>query len=185
MRLGCNIILCDVDNVLANDAWRLSMIDFEEPDLDKRFHEYHKASSLDEPANLSLVQTPPPRESQFFLMQPYVVLMTAMPKRYAAQRAQWLWRHGVHHNMVLMREDDDHRHSVDVKRDMTKLVDELFDLSRWCIAAYDDRADVVRMWRNEFGLPAHVVGINKLEWHHADSTDPSTATGVSVNGNKC
>jgi len=143
------IILCDVDNVLADDGWRVSFIRWSHADVDARFHEYHVASSLDSTANLHLLDVP----------QAYIVLLTAMSEEYESIRTQWLIRNAVPHHRVLYRPRGDRRSAVEVKRAMiTQLRDEL-NLSR-CIAAYDDRQDIVDMFLSE-GLPGVRVAIRE------------------------
>jgi len=64
------LIICDVDNVLADDAWRRSFIRHNNPDLHARYRDYHMSSVMDNSRNHDLICVRGAR----------VVLLTAMPE---------------------------------------------------------------------------------------------------------
>lgn len=145
------LIICDVDNVLSDDEWRIQFIKHDEPDLDERYRDYHAASILDAARNTHLVK---PRRGV------RIALLTSMPERYAVEREWWLAANGIRHDIILYRPDRDHRPSPQLKLLMLARLQRLgFDLRR-VLFAYDDREDVVRAYRN-FGLPATRVCINE------------------------
>lgn len=153
------MIICDIDNVLADDSWRVSAIDHEHIDPMRRFHEYHQLCLHDPFENRHLVRSDGEDDWP-------VILLTAQPWAYRHLRRNWLWRNKVSHQLVLFRRDDDFRSSVDVKRDMlldlqTSLA---YKLKTHVSIAYDDRQDVIDMYREEFGLPAERVAINEYVW---------------------
>ncbi len=146
------IILCDVDNVLSDDSWRVRFISWHKPDPHERFHGYHSAALLDSAYNLHLLARDDAR----------VFLLTSMPEHYAYIREAWLRQYGVRYERVLYRSRNDHRSSVEVKRSMlNQLRDEGVPL-RETIAAYDDRQGIVQMYIEE-GLPGIHIQINDQE----------------------
>lgn len=149
------MIICDIDNVLADDAWRIPFIDWQEPDAFKRFHEYHLCCMMDAASNLDLVETAED-----------VVLITAQPEYYRRKRLSWLRSVGIRWTEVLFRADNDHRGSVDVKRDAVRRIEQLGgDLAHVTIAI-DDRSDVLAMYREEFGFRTLRIEVHHIEWHH-------------------
>lgn len=135
------IILCDVDNCISNDSWRRWLIRWTEPRGRERYHDYHRASPRDTPANLHALRHEAAR----------VFLLTSMPAEYAPLREAWLHRVGVQYERVLYRTNH-HDTSVELKRAMVRQLREQGVPLEECIAAYDDRLDVVAMYLKE-GLP--------------------------------
>jgi hypothetical protein len=145
------MILIDIDNCISNDAWRIPLIDWEASDPDQRFHAYHMASLLDAPANLHKLEG-----------AEEVIALTAMPERYARVRRAWLKEHAPAVGRVVMRPETDHRPSVELKRSMiTYLVSQRLLRLDEVRAAYDDRPEIIAMYREEFGLPAHELRIHE------------------------
>jgi len=157
------IILCDVDNVISDDSWRVKWIAHDRVGHRARYHEYHAAALLDAAANLHLVKDP--RATVFFL--------TAMPEEYAYLREAWLRQHGIRYERVLYRADHDRRPSVTVKRAMVETLREEGVPLRECVAAYDDQLVIVQMY-NEEGLPGKHIQINQVDYG-GDNSDPHGA----------
>lgn len=148
------IILCDIDNCISEDLWRVSFIRWHLPDPDLRFRDYHQASPLDSAYNLELLRDRP-KARVFFL--------TAMPEEYGGLRERWLQQWHVPYERVLYRPRNNHLSSVELKRGMVRqLRDE--GLPLWeCIAAYDDRPEIVAMYQQE-GLPGVHVAIHDIDY---------------------
>lgn len=153
------IILCDVDNVISDDSWRVKFIKWHQPSHHERFHDYHMAACLDSAANLHLLAHDKAR----------VFLLTAMPEQYAHVREPWLQQYRVPYERVLYRGRNDRRSSVELKRAMVRqLRDEGIPL--WeCVAAYDDRRAVVEMYKEE-SLPGIHIQINEQEHFYREPT---------------
>lgn len=156
------IILCDVDNVISDDSWRVKFIAHHRVDARARYHEYHAAALLDAAANLELVKDQ--RATVFFL--------TAMPEEYAYLREAWLRNNRIRYERVLYRAANDRRPSPDVKRSMLKQLRVDGVPLREVVAAYDDQPAIVAMY-NEEGLPGKLVKIHDLSY--GDQSDPHGA----------
>jgi hypothetical protein len=124
----------DIDGTLADDRHRRDLIDFNEPDLDRRYHPYHLKMLDDEPINLDLIEQ----------WEGRIAFVTARPERYRTLTHLWLdkyidgWKYGTH---LFMRPDDDHSPSPKLKEKLfMKLAS---DPSYTISAVYEDRQDVI------------------------------------------
>ena len=135
------MILIDIDGCISDDRWRLPLIDHDAQDP---WHAYHIAAEHDEPMNLHVLTEP-------------AIALTAMPARYAAIRRRWLRQHAPAVLHVVMRPNDDKSSSPILKHNMLHFVRSRFPRQR-ITAAYDDRADVVTMYRRA-GINAEVLAI--------------------------
>lgn len=146
-----NYIIVDLDNCIADDAWRIPRINWQKSDPMERYHDYHSLSGFDTLHNEDILITP--RHER-------IVVLTARPVAYRAVTEEWLRRNEVSHWHLLMRNNHDHRSSLDLKRAMLVWLQELYGVPlRSVVAAYDDRTDIVEMFR-EHGLPAQVRSIH-------------------------
>jgi len=150
--MGQSIIILDLDNCIANDEWRLPLIAWHATDLIERYHDYHMASIRDALGNHDLLDH-----------EHAIVVMTSRPARYRQLTRQWLRDHQIAPLLLFMKEERHGERSVEVKRNYVK---EMFDLlsigQSSVIMAYDDRPDVVEMYR-ALGLPATVRAIHDKE----------------------
>lgn len=139
-------IIVDLDNCIANDAWRIPRINWQKSNPMDRYHDYHSLSGFDEVGNTDIFAAHPECK---------VVVFTARPVAYHAVTEEWLRRKGVPYEFIVMRNNNDHRHSLELKRSMLKWMPEVYEISLPQIAAaYDDRPDVVEMYKAH-GIPAH------------------------------
>ncbi len=155
------VVIFDIDNCLSDDSWRIRLINWQEPDLQLRYHAYHCGLVLDKPANLHVLEQ---------WAECRIALLTACPVRYRALREAWLREHGVRFDWLLMRNNNDHRKSVAVKRTQYLwLTSGEYDgvTSADVIAAYDDREDVLDMYRF-VGVPhVHLLKIHDTDAYAA------------------
>jgi hypothetical protein len=140
-------IIVDLDNCISDDTWRLAKIgrhiagknEFE------RHHDYHLCAAFDKPRNLDIFSGR--RASE-------VIIMTARPAHYRAIAEVWLNSHMIPYDVLIMRNDKDHRPSVNVKRDQLGWLQAHYDTPLTDIeAAYDDHPEIIEMYR-EHGLNA-------------------------------
>lgn len=149
-----NVVIFDLDNCLSNDGWRIPLIDHFEDDNWTRYLKYHQAAKDDQPANLDKLE-PNTRRAIF----------TARPAFFYNQTIVWLQRHGIEHHWLLMRNNDDLRSCVDVKRtQLGWFTGGEYDgvVMSDIIRAYDDRPDVIRMYRRN-GIDAHVLSAHSID----------------------
>lgn len=145
------LIILDLDNCISDDEWRIPLIDWTQRDPIRRYAKYHAAAPADECGNRHLFEG---RAAAVF---------TARPECYRAQTATWLREKGVPVRHLFMRPMRDHRPSRLLKMAQLARLLSAYRVtgppSELIVAAYDDRADVVQMYR-EAGLNAHVAYIH-------------------------
>lgn len=131
------MIICDCDNVLAHDEWRIRMVDWDCEDLSLRYHDYHIASKFDTAYNQGLI---PPHPHP-------IAIFTRMPERYRPVRRDWLLRRNIRYNFLYMARDGDYRSAPDIKADMLRRLFRVTNLPPEKFFAYDDQEDVLAVYR--------------------------------------
>lgn len=145
-------IILDLDNCIADDAWRIPRINWQKADPMERYHDYHSLSAWDRLSNSRVAHDP---RTEF-------VIFTARPVLYRAITEEWLLRWGVVHKHLIMRNNNDHTPSVELKRKMLSWLPDHYHITfDQIIAAYDDRPDVVAMYRAE-GINAVTMAIHEV-----------------------
>ena len=151
-------IIIDLDNCIANDAWRIPNINWQKSNPMERYHDYHSLSGFDECGNMDIFAEHPGAVG---------IVFTARPVMYRAVTEEWLRRKGVPYEFIVMRNNTDHRPSLDLKRTMLKWMPEVYDIPlETIVAAYDDRPDVVEMYKS-YGIMGH-----KRELHNVCAYTP-------------
>ncbi len=131
-----SVILLDLDNCISDDAWRRCLITFSCDDLHTRYHAYHSNCHLDDLRNTDLVRDHAHK----------IVIVTSRHEEYRALTLRWLKRHKILVEELLMRENGDHRPSVEVKRDLVRYQGCFDPHEVHC--CYDDREDIVTMYHS-------------------------------------
>ena len=159
-------VILDLDNCIADDAWRIPRINWQKSSPLERYHEYHSLSGFDRVGNTDL----------FSEGHHDVIVFTARPVLYSAITHEWLERNGIRAKHVVMRNNDDHRHSVELKRHMLHWLPELYGVP-WqeIVAAYDDRPDVIEMYKKHH-IPAHLRCIHDV----CAYTQPAKTNTITV-----
>lgn len=121
------ILAIDIDNTLADSAWRDSL----KPNWD----EYHQASANDKPHSCMVELINSLEQSH------WIICITTRPERWRQLTMTWLLKHKINIDELLMRPDDDFRSSPELKLEIIKsyLEDN--------VIAIDDREDVVTAYR--------------------------------------
>lgn len=154
--------LIDIDNCVADDGWRIEVIgktpSAQTPrNPNERYHLYHACSIWDEHRNEDLLRT---SESIAFL--------TARPVMFRGITDEWLRRNtGLQEKgyYLLMRNNNDFRGSLPTKRDQVKWLIAHYGVTLANIsAAFDDRPEIVEMYRAEFGITAEVRSIHSIPY---------------------
>lgn len=167
-------VIFDLDGCVSDDAWRRSRIPSDATG-GLQFDFYHAGCGQDKPlaAGGEILR-------RHIADGHYVIFATARTTKFAKLTADWIKDNfRIEPNrefMLLMRQENDHRSSPEIKREMTQFI------KRWCtepdrpaevVAAYDDRIDVVCMYREE-GLPAKVLAAAGLIAHDIGFDPAST-----------
>jgi hypothetical protein len=158
------VAIFDIDNCIAADSWRASLIDFGTADIDARYHAYHLKLGEDEFKN----------QTEFYHWanrSDLVAFITSRPERYRKETQAWLNKNidGLVHAaqfVMLMRADTDKRRSVEVKADLLRVLRHKFPEFNFpddVVAAFDDREDVVAMYQKCGIKTAQVLAIDKVE----------------------
>lgn len=71
-----------------------------------------------------------------------LVICTGREEVYRKTTEQWLKKHNLNYDQLLMRHEGDFRDDTIIKEEMLKELQEKYDI----IAAFDDRPKVCRMW---------------------------------------
>lgn len=134
-----SVIILDIDNCIADDSWRIPRINWEIEDPFVRYHDYHSLSAFDVAHNHDL----------FLGFKGDIVIFTARPIIYRPATQEWLKRNGVAHSVLMMRDMDDHRHSVELKKAQLEAMLGNSNLTIDKIkGAFDDRPDVIEMYKS-------------------------------------
>lgn len=144
-------VILDLDNCIADDAWRIPSIRWQHVHPDERYFVYHTLAPFDA-ADVAWL----PVRSEF-------LILTARPIYFAEATREWLRRNNVHYKHILMRPGGDHRSSAAIKGDMVDSLRHTYDIPLEQIAAaYDDHPAVVSAYRDR-GLNAHVRAIHNVD----------------------
>lgn len=173
-----SVIILDIDNCIADDSWRIPKINWQTDNPVWRYHDYHSLSGFDMAHNHDL----------YINTRSDIVIFTARPILYRAITEEWLKRHGVGYALLMMRDMEDHSHSVELKqKQLNALFENTSAKAADIVAAYDDRPDVVQMYR-KFGIPAEirfvhdVCAYTKPENVNADSGQSDGADAGDLQG---
>jgi hypothetical protein len=174
-----SVIILDLDNCIADDKWRIPRINWQTDNPLWRYHDYHSLSGFDNAHNHEL----------YINTRHDIVIFTARPIMYQAITQEWLKRHGVGYAMLLMRDMEDHSHSVELKQKQLNALFENTDVKAAdIVAAFDDRPDVVQMYR-KFGIPAEIRFVHDVcaytkpkEIENADSGQSDGANAGDLQG---
>ncbi len=141
------VTIFDLDNCLSDDSRRIELIQWDRP-IPERYALYHAACGLDKPGNLDV-----------FLEAENPVFLTARPVSSRGVTLSWIDHNlGLRAPVLLMRNDNDARPSVEVKAAQLEVLFAEYGVTD-VAAAFDDREDIVAMYRSK-GVPAAVLSIH-------------------------
>jgi hypothetical protein len=156
-------IILDIDNCIADDAWRIPHIEHSNADHFHRYHKYHSLAPWDICFNKNLFY-------KAKLAQIGILLFTSRPVFYRHSTEEWLRRQGINYHALLMRNDIDHRSSAEVKQEQLSWLHEYDVGLQQIVAAYDDREPIVKMYKN-FGINAEVIAIHEVDAYKGASNE--------------
>jgi len=158
--------ICDIDNCLADDAWRIPKINWQKHG-DERYHDYHLLSGFDE-----AVRATDGVDGNVLPLWSgdRVIFMTARPVLYRAMTEFWLIKVAQVRGFELLMRPNGHRGtSPDVKRmQLYWLLDPNNNYGvkkEDIVMAYDDHQGVVDMYAS-YGIPATRHFIHSVDAFH-------------------
>lgn len=128
------IRIVDLDSTISDDTWRLWLIDPEAEDGEHKYHNYHIHCDEDKVMNRHIVDEAPCK----------VFFLTARPEYVRQKTRKWLEDNSFQYDALIMRPNDNHEHSVEMKRKFVTDLLKLFKIER----AYDDRQDIIDMYHS-------------------------------------
>lgn len=139
MNQAVTIILCDIDHTLSDASWRDPWLG--EHGLDAKWDKYHSEAIHDQPiAEMVRVVNGLAHHDDI-----RVVGLTARPEKWRQLTMDWLVKHGIMIDELIMRPDADFDPAPVMKLNMVK--GRFVDLSR--LILIDDREDVVAAFKSE------------------------------------
>lgn len=153
-------IILDLDNCISDDGWRINRIRWDCKNIDEKYSYYHLSGFFDQCNNKHLFQD----DSKSY------VILTSRPLVHLKSTEDWLKMEGITYDALIMRNPNDHRHSVDLKCEMLLWLPEHYGVPLKDIEmAYDDRPEIVAMY-HQMGLPAKVVSIHNIPYHQQNES---------------
>jgi hypothetical protein len=155
---GAGVIILDLDNCISDDGWRISRI--LPAGTPHRHHAYHSLLAWDRYVPDDIIERANRAHER-------IAILTSRPQMYRPATEEWLRRNGVRYSALLMRDNVDNRHSIDVKYQQVQwlLSGEYGPASVSAISmAYDDRSEIVDMYREEFGLRVTQHSIHQIPY---------------------
>lgn len=141
-------IILDLDGTIADDRHRLYLITGTKPN----YSEYHAACEHDPVMNRGLITLVSKKDYS-------LLFITSRPEKYREQTWKWLLDAGfdtvLFDSDLLMRPDGDLRPSPVLK---LALLEKSGVDPHEIVCAFDDRADVLQMYRDRLGIPTVLVG---------------------------
>ena len=151
------MIICDIDNCIADDEWRIRHINhgmsFDDP---LRFSDYHQLAGFDELCNREILMG---RGGK-------IVFFTGRPVGFRALTTEWLRRQDIKYAALVMRAPQDIRPCAEVKRDMLRMM--LKQVNRKdIVCAYDDRQEVIEVYK-AYQIKVQRTKIHDTPYHLPD-----------------
>lgn len=83
-----------------------------------------------------------------------VILLSGREDRWQPQTERWLARHGITYDALYLRRTGDRRKDTVVKREIYEAhIAKVYDI----VVVFEDRDQVVKLWRDDLGLPCFQV----------------------------
>ena len=142
-------VLCDIDHTISDAFWRDELIGGE-----GGWDAYHSASINDLPLHEMVVMINALRVSGM-----YIVGLTARPEKWRKLTMDWMLRHGVQFDELLMRPDDNFQKAAELKMTIARerfpaLADEVAFL-------IEDQEDIIAAFKAINITCLQVHGISK------------------------
>lgn len=140
------MIILDIDNCIADDSWRIHLIDEKRQRIDDRYHAYHMLSLFDNAHHRHVWEG-----------RNDIIIMTSRPEIHEDLTTRWLLANGVQFELLIMRGNGDYRSTQYLKQ---RAAVDLRMAGHHIDHAYDDREDIVAAYQDA-GIPASVLKIHE------------------------
>lgn len=149
-------VIWDLDNCLSDDAWRISFIEWGATDGDTKYGAYHSHCGMDSPGNLKIFAA--------FQLISQPVFFTGRPESERQATEDWIQQRLKVEGRpyVLMRPNGNHARSADIKRAQVMAFIQAHAALREILCAFDDREDIVAMYKDYYGIPSMVLNIHDV-----------------------
>jgi hypothetical protein len=148
-------VIFDLDNCISDDNWRTKFIDHSRANTEiEKYHKYHLLAPFDDHCMIAKGKFDAHKRSGCIM-----VILTSRPEYYRYQTEEWLYRKGFHYDALIMRPNNDHSESKELK--IRSLTYSGVDLTTILIA-YDDRYDVLEAYDKSY-IPAERLFIHEQE----------------------
>lgn len=160
---GKKIIICDVDGTISDPSHRLHWV--REDEKTDRCENGKRGSGkarknwkqfFEDMCDDDLRLTTLSILNKYALEGHLIVMVTARPQEYLPDTVEWLNKHNVPYDFMIMRKDGDYRRDDIIKQE---ILDKWFNKDDIEVVI-DDRPQVLRMWKKN-GLNVIDVGIQK------------------------
>lgn len=145
-------IILDLDNCISEDEWRLKYIDHEQKSSMGKHHAYNMLAGWDKCRNQIIFRPFNKRK---------IIIFTSRPMLYKPITDEWLRRNAINPMAKFIRPPGDVCGSVDLKYNFLRVLRNEHHVSnRDIVCAYDDKIEVINMYKNE-GVNARLVAIHE------------------------
>lgn len=159
------MIIVDLDNCVADDEHRIKHIQWQHTDPMRRYHDYHMLAAWDNVGNIDIALSDEPRS-----------IFTARPIMFRAMTEEWLRRKRIEYTALIMRNNDDHRPSEQVKEGMLLMLLSHYGVNKADIRkAYDDRPEIIAMYERH-GIRAELRRIHNDDAYRLSLPSPPPQT---------
>ena len=143
------MVIFDLDNCLANDAWRIPFINKKASNDFDIWHKYHSLSFDDLFENYDVYW------DYKYGSDEKVAILTARPELYKHITEHWLKRRGIEYDYLMMRTNEMPSHILKMH-----MLTNLISVEKEPITAlYDDREIIVEYY-NKAGYPGVLLSIH-------------------------
>lgn len=133
-----NVILCDIDHTIADSFWRDDMIGAE-----GGWDAYHAAAKDDKPIPGTVAMV-----NSFYKNGFQVFALTMRPEKWRQLTQDWMLKHSVKFDQMIMRPDDDYRKSAICKPSIAVAAfGSEEELRRKVLMVVEDREDICEVFR--------------------------------------
>jgi hypothetical protein len=167
------IVICDLDNCISDDGWRMGLINWDEEVPEKRYAAYHAICWQDKP-NLAHLE----RLQVVAFHADTIAFVTSRPEEFRSVTYNWIVQNcklpACKTVWLMMRSNNDHRSSAAIKSEVaSKFIADGHSI----VAAFDDRDDVLTAYA-KLGIAVYIMKINATDGERSPVVTAGTNAAV-------